>query len=82
MIPMDTQKLVSMANQIAAFFAAEPDRKAAVDGVVGHLRRFWEPRMRRELLAAFDAGPTGLHELVVAALQQHRPQLEPARSAG
>ena len=43
---MDGQKLVKMANQIAAFFAAEPDRKAAVEGVAGHLKRFWEPRMR------------------------------------
>ena len=76
---MEASKLIRMANQIASFFAAEPDRTAAVDGVAGHLRKFWEPRMRRELVAAFDAGGDhGLHELVVAALQQHREQLKPA----
>jgi formate dehydrogenase subunit delta len=68
-----------MANQIAQFFAAEPDRKAAVDGVAGHLQRFWEPRMRRAIFAALDAGGAGdLHELARTALTERRAQLEPA----
>lgn len=76
---MDHKKLVRMANQIAQFFAAEPDPKAAVDGVVGHLRRFWEPRMRKEILAAFDRGETAeMHALVVEALKAHRAVLQPA----
>lgn len=80
---MDKKKLVAMANQIAAFFAADPERAAAVAGVAGHLQRFWEPRMRREILEVLDGGQDhGLHELVVAALQRHREQLEPARSSG
>jgi len=44
---MDARKLIRMANDIAAFFAAEPDRKVAVTGVANHIVRFWEPRMRR-----------------------------------
>jgi formate dehydrogenase subunit delta len=76
---MDVGKLVKMANDIAAFFAVEPVHAAAVEGVAGHLKRFWEPRMRRALLAAFDAGETSaMHELVVAALRTHRARLEPA----
>ena len=76
---MDTKKLVKMANDIAAFFAAEPERKAAVDGVAGHLKRFWEPRMRKEILAALDRGETqAMNELVVEALRGHRNMLEPA----
>ena len=76
---MDANKLVAMANQIASFFASEPDRKLAVEGTVGHIRKFWEPRMRRELLQRFDSGPRDdMHELVVAALQEHRAELEPA----
>lgn len=75
---MDQDKLVRMANQIAQFFAAEPERKAAVEGVVGHLKRFWEPRMRKEILAKFDRGETaGMHELVVEALTAHRATLQP-----
>jgi formate dehydrogenase subunit delta len=75
---MDGPKLVKMANQIAAFFAVEPERAAAVEGVTNHLRRFWEPRMRREILRMLDAGPDhGMHELVVAALTSQRQRLEP-----
>lgn len=78
---MDANKLVSMANQIAAFFATEPDRKLAVEGTAGHIQKFWEPRMRRELLAHFDAvGDEGMHELVKAAVTQHRAGLEPQAS--
>ena len=76
---MNADKLVSMANQIASFFATEPDRKLAVEGTAGHIRKFWEPRMRRQLLARFDeSGADGMHELVAAALQDKRAELEPA----
>jgi formate dehydrogenase subunit delta len=75
---MDGQKLVKMANQIAAFFAAEPDRKAAVDGVAGHLKRFWEPRMRKEILAMVDRGEVAeMDGLVVEALKGKRVELMP-----
>jgi len=79
---MDGKKLVKMANEIATFFAAEPDRAAAIEGFAGHIKRFWEPRMRRELLALVDGGAaTGLHELAAAALAAHRTQLAPAPAA-
>ena len=75
---MNAKKLVTMANQIASFFATEPDRKVAIAGTAGHIQKFWEPRMRRELLATFDAGGDhGMHELVVAAVTDHREGLEP-----
>jgi len=37
---MDAHKLVKMANEIAAFFEAEPDRAVMLEGVAGHLQRF------------------------------------------
>lgn len=66
---MDAENLVRMANRIAEFFQAMPDRAEARDGVAQHLRRFWEPRMRRELLA-LAAGEAGraLHPLVREAI--------------
>jgi len=76
---MDANKLVTMANQIASFFATEPDRVAAVAGTATHIQKFWEPRMRKQLFATFDEGSDhGMHELVVAALTEHRSNLEPA----
>ncbi|CAB3757749.1 formate dehydrogenase [Burkholderia sp. MSh2] len=51
---MDNGHLIDMANQIGAFFESMPDRDEALAGIADHIRRFWEPRMRRALLAALD----------------------------
>ncbi|TMQ12162.1 MAG: formate dehydrogenase [Deltaproteobacteria bacterium] len=73
---MDPHKLVKMANEIASFFEGEPDRAAVLEGVAGHLRRFWDPRMRRELLRWQDehAGE-GLKDSVRDAIAAHRDRL-------
>lgn len=60
--------LVTMANDIADYFGGEPDRAAAVAGVADHLRRYWEPRMRRKIIAHLDAGGAGLGELARAGV--------------
>jgi len=52
--------LVDMANDIGAFFAAEPDPAAAAQAVASHLRRTWEPRMRRALIEHLATGGAGL----------------------
>ena len=59
---MNLQRLVEMANDIGAFFAAEPDREEAVAGVLGHLQKFWDPRMRRAIGAYLAEGGEGLKE--------------------
>jgi formate dehydrogenase subunit delta len=65
-----------MANQIGAFFSAEPDRAVALTGIAGHLKRFWDPRMRREILAWVDEhGGEGLSDLVAEAIRLHRDTL-------
>ncbi len=62
-------RLVSMANDIANFFHSEPDRAAAVDGVANHLKRFWDPRMRRKIVAHLaEHRGEGLSELARAAV--------------
>jgi formate dehydrogenase subunit delta len=72
-------KLVYMANQIATFFRTQPADEAA-QGVASHINKFWEPRMRRHLFEAIDAGGEGLDPLVTeAASLIHRPE-EPARA--
>ncbi len=67
---METENLVRMANNIAAFFNADPDREAAVAGVANHINRFWEARMKTAILAYEAKGGEGLHELVHKALTQ------------
>lgn len=58
-----TPRLVTMVNDIAAYFASEPDRDAAVQSIALHLRRFWAPRLRHAIAAHLAEGGVGLGEL-------------------
>ena len=60
---MSVEHLVHMANDIGHFFAAEPKRADAIAGIAGHMQRFWDPRMKRQILAHLQAGGEGLEEL-------------------
>jgi formate dehydrogenase subunit delta len=60
---MNIEHMVTMANDIANFFASEPDRGAAVTGVANHMKRYWEPRMRAQIVAHADAGGQGFSDL-------------------
>jgi formate dehydrogenase subunit delta len=76
---MHIEKLVRMANQIGDYFESMPDAVEARDGIALHIKKFWEPRMRRELLAHIDAtGGSDLHPAVLQAVQGHREALTPA----
>jgi formate dehydrogenase subunit delta len=69
-------KLVKMANQIGAFFEADPDPARAELGIIDHLRRFWDPRMRRALIGWLDDHDgEGLRPAVRAALIAQRGKL-------
>lgn len=73
---MHTDTLIQMANQIGAFFEAMPDREEALEGIAMHIKRFWEPRMRREFLACVDGnGATELNAMVSEAVRTHRSLL-------
>ena len=75
---MDVDNLVRMANRIGEFFDAMPDRQDALDGVAQHLRRYWEPRMRRAIIDHIaHTGAPQLHPLVAAAIASHGDRLGP-----
>jgi formate dehydrogenase subunit delta len=65
---MEEENMVHMANQIALFFASYP-KNEAVAGVTDHLQKFWEPRMRRQIIDYVAHGGVGLHELAVEAVK-------------
>jgi len=70
---MSHDKLVYMANQIGKFFAAQArhDEAQAVDGIETHLKKFWDPRMRREIVARLQAGEAeGLDPLPRRAVER------------
>ena len=64
---MQHADLVRMINQIADFFDAYPEQEA-VSGVTEHLRKFWDPAMRRELLEARESLSDRLHPVARRAL--------------
>jgi formate dehydrogenase subunit delta len=80
---MDIGNLIRMANRIGDFFDAMPDRPEAVDGVANHIQKFWEPRMRVELLNFLDRHPDGvdgeirLSPIVLEAVNGNRQRLAP-----
>lgn len=77
---MSTQeKLVRMANQIAAFFHSRP-REEGVAGVAEHINKFWEPRMRRQFFEMLDSGGEGFDELVVVASARIKRPITPAEA--
>ena len=51
---MNIEHLVMMANQIGSFYETMPDHKKAVADIADHIKKFWEPRMRRALLDHID----------------------------
>lgn len=70
------EKLVRMANQIAAFFHSRP-REEGVAGVAEHINKFWEPRMRRQFFEMLDSGGEGFDELVVVASARIKRPITP-----
>ena len=65
---MDPQHLVAMVNEIAAFFAGEDPAKAAAN-VANHLRRYWDPRMRKQILEHVSHGGEGLSQVAKAGVE-------------
>ena len=60
-------RLIYMANQIGKFFHAQ-GRDKTVAGVAEHIKKFWDPRMRKSIFAHHDAGGAGLDPDVSEAI--------------
>lgn len=74
---MHIENLVKMANQIGNFFEAMPDREEALADIASHIKKFWEPRMKRAFLAHIDdAGGEGVEPIVKEAVARHREKFE------
>jgi formate dehydrogenase subunit delta len=62
-------KLIYMANQIGRFWTSQGADKAP-DAIAEHIKKFWDPRMRKAILSHLDAGGSGLDPLVRAAIER------------
>jgi formate dehydrogenase subunit delta len=66
---MEADKMIHNANQIALFWASYPHDEALA-GVVSHLKRYWEPRMKKQIRDYVAHGGSGLHDLALEAVKQ------------
>lgn len=63
---MEQRDMIRMANQIASFFNGSGP-EAAVQDTAEHINKFWDPRMRAQLLAHLDRGGEGLDPTIMQA---------------
>ena len=52
---MSHEKLAYMANQIGRFFAHQKDDDQAIAAINNHIRQFWDPRMRKQILEELES---------------------------
>jgi len=75
---MNIDHLVKMANQIGTFFESMPDRDQALQDIANHLIKFWDPRMRQQLLAHAEdtsAPNNDLTPIVRESITAYKPNL-------
>ena len=80
---MNIDLLIKMANEIGDFFAGATGERAAQD-VASHLRRYWAPRMRAQMLKYYEERQgAGLSEVAKSgvALLQASSQAPPGAAA-
>jgi formate dehydrogenase subunit delta len=70
-VRMPPEKLAHMANQIGKFFSHQKPEQA-VESIASHIRLFWDPRMRRDMLAHCNDPDGRLDPLVRQAVDRLR----------
>jgi formate dehydrogenase subunit delta len=70
---MSPDRLVYMANQIGKFFESQRASEV-VPGIASHIKKFWDPRMRKAIFAYLDAGGDGLDPKVKEAIVSLKDQ--------
>jgi formate dehydrogenase subunit delta len=70
---MNIQHLVTMANDISAFFDSEMGVKEAPQGVALHISRYWDPRMRSQIIHHAAAGGESMSATALAAVRSLPP---------
>ena len=69
---VEAEKLLKMAEQIAANLNYTDDQAVVATKVGDHLTRFWDPRMKEALRLYADNNPAALSPLLQSALKLTR----------
>lgn len=77
---MRIEQLVIMVNEIAAFFAGS-DAAQAPDNIANHLRRYWDPRMRKQIIEHAASGAPDLSPLARAGVEMLASKQSPRQAA-
>jgi formate dehydrogenase subunit delta len=72
---MSPDRLVYMANQIGKFFEVQRADEV-VPGIANHIKKFWDPRMRKAIFAYLDEGGEGLDPPVHEAIMRLKAEAE------
>ena len=51
---MNIDLLIKMANEIGSFWEGETGADKAANDVATHIKRYWEPRMRAQMITYFE----------------------------
>jgi len=65
---MNPQYLVSMINDVSKFYVSQGELAEAAASVESHIARFWEKRMRNQIIEHLRGGGEGLSEVSRAAV--------------
>jgi formate dehydrogenase subunit delta len=69
---MNTENLITMANQIGDFFKSYPDPVQAKKDIASHLKKFWALNMRQQIVQhVTDTQGVGLEPIVASAIREH-----------
>ncbi len=64
---MNPENLVKMANQISQFFDSQSGPQAPAS-IAEHLKKFWDPRMRKAIIEHAHSGGEGLRDSAARAV--------------
>jgi formate dehydrogenase subunit delta len=71
---MHIDYLIKMANDIGAFFTGVDAEDVAAANICAHIKRFWDPRMRAQIVAHYSetrgADLQGAVRLAIAQLAE------------
>lgn len=69
---MKTEQLITMANQIGAFFKPYPDQVQVQKDIARHLNRYWALAMRKQIAQHVqEQSGVGLEASVIEAIKLH-----------
>ena len=80
---MNIDHMIKMANEITSFWEGEVGQDKAANEVATHLKRYWEPRMRGQMIGYFEQRQgAGLNDVAKAAVALLASQAKAAASTG